>query len=94
MASSAPQQGSVNPLTGKDPAKALTAVASGFFDNLPFRESEVRIHDLEEDTSVLKKESDSLTDRMSKIKSELLNQASIDSTGVFASRLRLVFGDE
>ncbi|CAA7020126.1 unnamed protein product [Microthlaspi erraticum] len=114
MASSAPQ-GSVDPLAGKDPAKALTAVASGFFDNvkknkqsffqfaamtgillLSFRSvsQKYRIHDLEEDTSVLKKEKDSLTDRMSKIKSDLLHQASIDSTGAFASRLRLLFGDE
>ncbi|KAJ4889551.1 Uncharacterized protein Rs2_29299 [Raphanus sativus] len=51
-----------------------------------------RIHDLEEDTTVLKKESDSLTDRMNRIKSDLLHQASIDSSGVFAARLRLLFG--
>ncbi|EOA38939.1 hypothetical protein CARUB_v10011343mg [Capsella rubella] len=114
MASSAPQ-GSVDPLTGKDPAKALTAVASGFIENvkrnrqsffqffamtgillLSFRSvsQKYRIHDQEEDTAVLKKEHDSLTDRMSKIKSDLLHQASIDSTGVFASRLRLLFGDD
>ncbi|KAG2321107.1 hypothetical protein Bca52824_014320 [Brassica carinata] len=114
MASSAPQ-GSIDPLTGKDPAKALTAVASGFFDNvkknkqsffqfaamtgillLSFRSvsQKYRIHDLEEDTAVLKKESESLTDRMSRIKSDLLHQASIDSSGVFAARLRLLFGDD
>ncbi|EFH66641.1 hypothetical protein ARALYDRAFT_889485 [Arabidopsis lyrata subsp. lyrata] len=46
------------------------------------------------DTAVLKKEHDSLTDRMSKIKSDLLHQASIDSSGVFASRLRLLFGED
>ncbi|EOA25691.1 hypothetical protein CARUB_v10019044mg [Capsella rubella] len=114
MASSAPQ-GSVDPLTAKDPAKALTAVASGFIENvkrnrqsffqffamtgillLSFRSvsQKYRIHDLEEDTAVLKKEHESLTDRMNKIKSDLLHQASIDSTGVFASRIRLLFGDD
>ncbi|CAN8292267.1 unnamed protein product [Cochlearia groenlandica] len=111
MASSAPQ-GSIDPLTGKDPAKALTAAASGFFDNvkknkqsffqffamtgillLSFRSvsQKYRIHDLEEDTDALKKERDSLTDRMSRIKTDLMHQASVDSSGVFSSRLRLLF---
>ncbi|KAF5747215.1 hypothetical protein HS088_TW06G01396 [Tripterygium wilfordii] len=53
-----------------------------------------RIHDLEEDTAALKKERESLTDRMRHIKQSLLHEASIEPTGLFASRLRLLFGKD
>ncbi|KAK3038875.1 hypothetical protein RJ639_028597 [Escallonia herrerae] len=53
-----------------------------------------RIHDLQEDMSALRKERDDVTDRMSHIKRSLLAEAALDSTGVFASRLRLLFGDD
>lgn len=50
------------------------------------------IDQLEEDTIALKEEHDSLTQRMDKIKTSLLHEASIEPSGVFASRLRLLFG--
>ncbi|XP_030515495.1 uncharacterized protein LOC115729169 [Rhodamnia argentea] len=53
-----------------------------------------RIHDLLEDTSALREERESLADRMSNIKRDLRREASLDSTGLLASRLRLLFGDE
>ncbi|KAF7817676.1 cytoplasmic tRNA 2-thiolation protein 1-like protein [Senna tora] len=53
-----------------------------------------RIHDLQEDTYALKEEQESLSERMKSIKRALLHEASLDSTGLFASRLRLLFGEE
>ncbi|GMI96888.1 hypothetical protein HRI_003358100 [Hibiscus trionum] len=53
-----------------------------------------RMHDLEEDTAALKQEHQSLTDRMSNIKRGLLHEASLEPSGRFASRLRLLFGDD
>lgn len=53
-----------------------------------------RIHDLEEDTSALKEEQESLTNRMNNIKRSLLHEASLERTGVFASRLRYLFGED
>ncbi|KAJ7966933.1 Cytoplasmic tRNA 2-thiolation protein 1 [Quillaja saponaria] len=53
-----------------------------------------RIHNLHEDTYDLKEEQASLTERMKSIKRALLHEASLDSTGLFASRLRLLFGEE
>ncbi|XP_021283605.1 uncharacterized protein LOC110416095 [Herrania umbratica] len=53
-----------------------------------------RIHDLQEDTTALKQEQESLTDRMKNIKRGLLDEASLEPTGLFASRLRLLFGDD
>ncbi|EXB88235.1 hypothetical protein L484_011665 [Morus notabilis] len=53
-----------------------------------------RIHDLLEDTSDLKEEQEKLTERMKNIKRALLHEASLEPTGAFASRLRLLFGDE
>ncbi|KAH7567064.1 hypothetical protein ACOSP7_011237 [Xanthoceras sorbifolium] len=53
-----------------------------------------RIHDLQEDTLALRQEQESLTERMNKIKTSLLHEASLEPTGLFASRLRLLFGDE
>ncbi|CAK7346073.1 unnamed protein product [Dovyalis caffra] len=53
-----------------------------------------RIHDLEEDTTALKEERQKLTDRMKNIKGGLLHEASLDSTGLLASRLRILFGED
>ncbi|KAF8015469.1 hypothetical protein BT93_H1092 [Corymbia citriodora subsp. variegata] len=53
-----------------------------------------RIHDLLEDTSALREERESLADRMGTVKRDLRREASLDSTGFLASRLRLLFGDE
>ncbi|KAK8596601.1 hypothetical protein V6N13_001216 [Hibiscus sabdariffa] len=53
-----------------------------------------RMHDLQEDTAALKQEQQSLTDRMSNIKRGLLHEASLEPSGRFASRLRLLFGDD
>lgn len=53
-----------------------------------------RIHDLQEDTYALKQEQETLSDRMKNIKRALLQEASQEPTGLFASRLRLLFDDE
>ncbi|KAJ9165894.1 hypothetical protein P3X46_020710 [Hevea brasiliensis] len=53
-----------------------------------------RLHDLQEDTSALKQEQQTLTDRLNNIKRGLLHEASLDPTGLFASRLRVLFGEE
>ncbi|KAE8057330.1 hypothetical protein FH972_014031 [Carpinus fangiana] len=53
-----------------------------------------RIHDLQEDTSALKEERETLTERMKNIKRDLLHEASREPSGLFASRLRLLFGEE
>ncbi|KAF8410340.1 hypothetical protein HHK36_002867 [Tetracentron sinense] len=53
-----------------------------------------RINDLQEDASALRDEHQTLTERMSIIKRSLLHEAAHDSTGLFASRLRLLFGDD
>ncbi|GKU98096.1 hypothetical protein SLEP1_g11143 [Rubroshorea leprosula] len=53
-----------------------------------------RIHDLQEDTAALKQEQESLADRMNNIKRSLLHEASLEPTGAFASRLRLLFSDD
>ncbi|XP_010070060.2 uncharacterized protein LOC104456877 [Eucalyptus grandis] len=53
-----------------------------------------RINNLLEDTSALREERDSLADRMGSVKRDLRREASLDSTGFLAARLRLLFGDE
>jgi hypothetical protein len=53
-----------------------------------------KIHGLQEDTYVLREEHNSLTDRLKNIKSSLLHEASQDSTGLFASRLRRLFNEQ
>ncbi|KAK9048278.1 hypothetical protein SSX86_009089 [Deinandra increscens subsp. villosa] len=49
-----------------------------------------RIADLEEDTAALEKEQNTLSDRINHIKSSLLAEAAVDSTGTFAARLRVL----
>ncbi|KAL2895552.1 Sphingosine-1-phosphate lyase [Bienertia sinuspersici] len=53
-----------------------------------------RIYDLQEDMAALQDEQRSLTDRINHIKSSLRHEASLDSSGIFASRLRRLFGDD
>ncbi|KAL8128927.1 hypothetical protein V2J09_018082 [Rumex salicifolius] len=50
-----------------------------------------RIHGLLEDNATLEDENKTLSDRMGHIKSGLFHEASLDSTGVFASRLKALF---
>ncbi|WVZ19993.1 hypothetical protein V8G54_007315 [Vigna mungo] len=53
-----------------------------------------KIHNLEEDIRVLRDENASLSDRVRNIKRDLLREASLDSSGLFASRLRRLFSAE
>ena len=53
-----------------------------------------RIHALQDDNYRLQEDHDSLSDRMNSIKNSLLHEASLDSSGLFASRLRRLFGEE
>lgn len=53
-----------------------------------------RIHDLQEDTAALRDEQLSLSDRINNIKSSLRREAALDSSGLFAARLRLLFGND
>ncbi|KAL2346199.1 hypothetical protein Fmac_000199 [Flemingia macrophylla] len=52
-----------------------------------------KIHALEEDIHSLSAEHASLTDRIKTIKRDLLQEASQDPTGLFASRLRHLFAE-
>ncbi|RYR48725.1 hypothetical protein Ahy_A07g034791 [Arachis hypogaea] len=47
-----------------------------------------RIHSLQEENYTLQEEHDLLAERINNIKRDLLHEASEDSTGAFASRLR------
>ncbi|EEF52818.1 uncharacterized protein LOC8267868 [Ricinus communis] len=107
MASSAPP-GSAT--AGQDPRKAVGLIANAMKRKDSFIQffamtgilllsvrslgQKYRIHDLEEDMSALKEEQQTLTTRLSNIKQGLLHEASLDTTGLFASRLRHLFGDE
>ncbi|KAL5073813.1 hypothetical protein RYX36_012797 [Vicia faba] len=53
-----------------------------------------KIHGLQEDVHDLREEHNSVTDRMKNIKRELLDEASRDSTGIFAARLRSLFNEQ
>ncbi|XP_059636569.1 uncharacterized protein LOC132278722 [Cornus florida] len=53
-----------------------------------------RLNDLREDTSALRQEKEGLTHRMDHIKRSLRDQAALEPTGLFASRLRLLFPDD
>ncbi|CAJ1973169.1 unnamed protein product [Sphenostylis stenocarpa] len=53
-----------------------------------------KIHNLEEDVHALRDEHASLSDRIRIIKSDLLQEASRDSSGLFASRLHRLFSAE
>ncbi|KAK9170028.1 hypothetical protein Syun_002168 [Stephania yunnanensis] len=53
-----------------------------------------RINDLQDENSALRDERDSLTERRNRIQRSLLDEAALDPTGLFASRLRVVFGND
>ncbi|CAK9178355.1 unnamed protein product [Ilex paraguariensis] len=53
-----------------------------------------RINDLRGDTSALKQEQEDLTGRMNHIKRGLLAEAAREPSGLFASRLHHLFGDD
>lgn len=53
-----------------------------------------RLHELQEDHYALQEEQKSLEDRVSHIKSSLLAEAALEPSGHFASRLRILFGNE
>ncbi|KAK9134481.1 hypothetical protein Syun_013811 [Stephania yunnanensis] len=53
-----------------------------------------RINDLQDENSALRYERDSLTERRNRIQRSLLDEAALDPTDLFASRLRVVFGND
>ncbi|XP_051139005.1 uncharacterized protein LOC127256833 [Andrographis paniculata] len=53
-----------------------------------------RIHGLTEDNVALKEEQERLMARMDHIKQGLQAEAALEPTGAFATRLRLLFGDD
>ncbi|KAL3641060.1 hypothetical protein CASFOL_016028 [Castilleja foliolosa] len=53
-----------------------------------------RIHDLTEDTAALREDQEILYIRMDHIRRSLLAEAALEPTGIFAARLRFLFGDE
>ncbi|XP_060199901.1 uncharacterized protein LOC132628174 [Lycium barbarum] len=53
-----------------------------------------RINNLEEDKAALKEEQEGLVNRMNHIKQSLIDEAAIEPTGAFASRIRRLFGDD
>ncbi|CAN6480843.1 unnamed protein product [Victoria cruziana] len=52
-----------------------------------------RIKDLQDDTTALKEENGALTSRMESIKQRLLQEAALEETGFFASKLSLIFNE-
>lgn len=52
-----------------------------------------KIQELEDDTAALEKEKILISERINHIKSSLLAEAALDTTGSFAARLRVLFGD-
>ncbi|KAF3435065.1 hypothetical protein FNV43_RR22152 [Rhamnella rubrinervis] len=107
MASSAPQSSSAgvpnpkkslgfiaNAMKRKDSFIQFFAMTGILLLSVRSLGQKYRIHDLLEDTHALKQEQETLTDRMKNIKRELLQEASQEPTGLFASRLRLLFGEE
>ncbi|KAI3943494.1 hypothetical protein MKW92_053320 [Papaver armeniacum] len=53
-----------------------------------------RLHSLQEDNYDLREEHEKLTEKMKNIKRSLLDEATLDSTGLLASQLRLLFGND
>ncbi|KAF5204704.1 hypothetical protein FRX31_005709 [Thalictrum thalictroides] len=53
-----------------------------------------RLHNLEEDIYYLREERDSIKERMKSIKQSLFDEAALDPTGAFASRLRVLFRND
>ncbi|KAJ4966322.1 hypothetical protein NE237_018171 [Protea cynaroides] len=82
-----------NAIKRKDSFIQFFAMTGIFLLSMRSLGQKYRINDLQEDTSALKEEHGTLTDRMKSIKRGLLDEAALDSTGLFASRLRLLFAD-
>lgn len=78
----------------KDSFIQLFAMTGIFLLSIRSLGQKYQIHDLQEDTIALKEEQKNLTDRMKNIMRSLLHEASLDSSGLFASRLRLLFGED
>lgn len=83
-----------NALKRKDSFVQFFIMSGIFLLSLRSLGQKYRLHDLEEDAAYLKEEQKRLHDRMNHIKSSLLHEASLDSTGLFASRLRTLFADD
>ncbi|KAJ6684667.1 hypothetical protein OIU79_014893 [Salix purpurea] len=83
-----------NAMKRKDSFIQLFAMTGIFLLSVRSLGQKYQIHDLQEDTIALKEEQKNLTDRMKNIKRGLLHEASLDSSGLFASRLRLLFGED
>ncbi|XP_031495312.1 uncharacterized protein LOC116260916 [Nymphaea colorata] len=52
-----------------------------------------RIKDLQDDTTALKEENGALASRMESIKQRLLQEAALEPTGFFASKLSVIFNE-
>ncbi|KAM1952996.1 hypothetical protein ACFX15_007403 [Malus domestica] len=52
-----------------------------------------RLHDLQKDTTAFKEEPEALAERTKNIKQDLLHEASLEPSGLFASRFRLLLGE-
>ncbi|KAK7283443.1 hypothetical protein RIF29_12961 [Crotalaria pallida] len=83
-----------NAMKRKDSYIQFLAMSAILYVSVKSLGQKYHVHSLEEETYALKEENESLTDRMNNIKQSLLHEASLDSTGIFASRLRHLFGDE
>ncbi|KAB5568071.1 hypothetical protein DKX38_001864 [Salix brachista] len=83
-----------NAMKRKDSFIQLFAMTGIFLLSVRSLGQKYQIHDLQEDTIALKEEQKNLTDRMKNIKRGLLHEASLDSSDLFASRLRLLFGED
>ena len=83
-----------NALKHKDKFLQLLAMSGVMLLGCRSLGQKYRIHNLLEDTAALNEEHVALADRMATIKRDLLHEASLDPTGRFASRLRLLFDEE
>ncbi|CAL0305881.1 unnamed protein product [Lupinus luteus] len=83
-----------NAMKRKDSYIQFIAMTAVLMVSMKSVSQKYRAHSLEEETYTLREENLSLTNRLNNIKQSLLHEASLDSTGIFASRLRHLFGEE
>ncbi|OVA10874.1 hypothetical protein BVC80_8879g12 [Macleaya cordata] len=83
-----------NAIKRKDSFIQLFAMAGILLLSMRSLGQKYRLHDLQEDNYALRDEHEALTERMKNIKRSLLDEAALDSTGLLASRLRVLFGSE
>ncbi|XP_042494146.1 uncharacterized protein LOC122073614 [Macadamia integrifolia] len=83
-----------NAMKRKDSFIQLFVMTGIFLLSMRSLGQKYRINNLQEDTSALREEHETLTERMKSIKGGLTDEAALDSTGLFASRLRLLFADD